>query len=298
MMLEYEDATKPIKILIIEDDLEYASMLQVLFETKAEQFEITHIENIEKALDHLREEQTDIILMDLSLPESSGLDSFLEIYSHAPEIPIVILSKSDNQGLAIKAIRRGAQDYLLKGEIDQNLLIRAVSFAIERHRMLLVLQHLSLKDDLTNLLNRRGFLSLAQQQIKIAQRADWESMVLFADLDGLKDINDNFGHPEGDRALRAAANILKETFRASDLIARLGGDEFVVLAINFNTSGIKTITKRLQENVARYNAQNTPHDLSMSFGVAKFDSHSHLSLEELIAKADEALYIHKKNKQD
>jgi two-component system, cell cycle response regulator len=297
-MFDNENVMKPSKILIIEDDLEFASMLQILFETKVDLFEPTHVESIEKALDHLSQEITDVILMDLSQAGGDGLDAFLEIQSHAPEIPIVVLSSIDDQNLAITAIRRGAQDYLLKGELEADMLMRALSFAIERQRMLLVLQQLSLNDDLTNLLNRRGFLSLANQQIKIAQRADWESMVMFADLDGLKDINDNYGHPEGDRALRAAANILKETFRASDLIARLGGDEFVVLAINFSNNGIKTITNRLQENLERYNAQNKLYDLSMSFGVARFNSQNKLSLEELIAQADEALYEHKRKKQD
>jgi two-component system, cell cycle response regulator len=297
MMLENYNEVKPIRVLVIEDNLEYASMLQVLFETKASQFEPIHVNGIEKALRYLRQQRPDVILMDLSLPESSGLDSFLEIYAHASDIPIVVLTNCNDQDLAIKAIRRGAQDYLVKGEVEQTLLIRALSFAIERHRMLVTLQHLSLNDDLTDLLNRRGFLSLAQQQIKIAKRADWESILLFADLDGLKEINDTFGHPEGDRALRAVANILKETFRSSDLIARLGGDEFVVLAINFCSSGIKTLTKRLLDNVESYNAQNPLYPLSLSYGVARFDPHNQLSIEELISKADEALYQNKKNKQ-
>ena len=296
-MLENYNEVKPIRVLVIEDNLEYASMLQVLFETKASQFEPIHVNGIEKALRYLRQQRPDVILMDLSLPESSGLDSFLEIYAHASDIPIVVLTNCNDQDLAIKAIRRGAQDYLVKGEVEQTLLMRALSFAIERHRMLVTLQHLSLNDDLTDLLNRRGFLSLAQQQIKIAKRADWESILLFADLDGLKEINDTFGHPEGDRALRAVANILKETFRSSDLIARLGGDEFVVLAINFCSSGIKTLTKRLLDNVESYNAQNPLYPLSLSYGVARFDPRNQLSIEELISKADEALYKNKKNKQ-
>lgn len=293
-MLEKNNVVKPIKVMVIEESLEYASMLQVLFETKASQFEPTHVNSLEKALLYLRHQATDVILMDLSLPESSGLDSFLEIHAHAPDIPIVVLTDCSDQDLAIKAIRRGAQDYLVKGEVETNLLIRSLSFAIERHRTMVFLQHLSLNDDLTDLLNRRGFLSLAQQQIKIAKRANWESMLLFADLDGLKRINDTFGHPEGDRALKAVANILKQTFRSSDLIARLGGDEFVVLAINFNESGVYTITKRLMDNVERYNAKNPKYRLSLSYGVARFDPMDQMTIEELISKADEALYRNKK----
>jgi diguanylate cyclase (GGDEF)-like protein len=149
---------------------------------------------------------------------------------------------------------------------------------------------------LTGLLNRRGFLSLAEQQLKIAQREVWELVLLFADLDGLKNINDNFGHPEGDRALRTVATILRETFRTSDLIARLGGDEFIVLAINAPAAGIQTMVARLQRNIERYNAQNQYYQLSLSYGVAQFDPHLETSLESLIFKADQALYEQKRNK--
>ena len=90
----------------------------------------------------------------------------------------------------------------------------------------MLLQQLSYNDELTGLLNRRGFLSMAQQQLKIAQREDWQLVLLFADLDSLKNINDNFGHTEGDRALKNVAAVLKKTFRTSDLLARLGGDEW------------------------------------------------------------------------
>ena len=132
--------------------------------------------------------------------------------------------------------------------------------------------------------------------MKIAKRENWELVLLFADLDGLKNINDTFGHPEGDRALRAAGTILQDTFRTSDLVARLGGDEFVVLAINAPAAGVKAITSRLQKKIDFQNAQNRYYQLSLSFGIAQFDPRQETSLEEIILKADKALYENKRRK--
>lgn len=107
----------------------------------------------------------------------------------------------DNRELALKAVREGAQDYLMKGDLDVNLPARSLQYAVERHRTLIHLKRLSFIDDLTGLLNRRGFLSLANQHMKIAQRANRELLLFYADLDELKQINDQFGYHEGDQAL-------------------------------------------------------------------------------------------------
>ncbi|MCX7766224.1 MAG: diguanylate cyclase, partial [Candidatus Sumerlaeia bacterium] len=119
------------------------------------------------------------------------------------------------------------------------------------------LRALSLNDALTGLYNRRGFFTLAEQQLKIAQRTRQGLLLMFADLDGLKWINDHLGHQEGDRALVTVAKILKECFRSSDIIARLGGDEFAVLAVASRKEGTATILERLQKKIAEYNQQDS-----------------------------------------
>jgi diguanylate cyclase (GGDEF)-like protein len=120
--------------------------------------------------------------------------------------------------------------------------------------------------------------------------------VVYADLDGLKEINDSFGHPEGDRALANAAEILKETFRSSDIIARLGGDEFVILAAIDPEETGQLLMQRLQEKFDASNAQRTrPYDLSVSVGVANFEEDRY-SIEELMAQADRAMYEDKRRK--
>jgi diguanylate cyclase (GGDEF)-like protein len=269
-------------------------------QTKDELFEPVFVDCLGNALALLRlqtlnQKAFDILLIDLFLPDSVGLDTFLQVYGMVPDAPIVTLVPQRDQALAVNAIREGAQDCLFHGEVDDRLLVRSLRFALERHRTWAILQHLCLTDDLTGLLNRRGFLSMARQQVKIAQREKWKMLLLFADLDGLKKINDNFGHPRGDEALRTVADILRETFRTSDLVARLGGDEFIILAPNVSPGGDGTIIQRLDET-QRHNAKLSCYQLSLSWGFAYFDPEQHTSLDDVIIQADQALYDHKRRK--
>lgn len=295
--------TKPIRVLLVEEEQseggrEGGNQWQqtVAHAINSGLFEARRVTHLAHALTALDTEAFDVVLLDLSLPDSEGNNTFLQVYSRAPEVPIVIASFVDDRVKAIELLREGAQDYLLKHKINSDSLRRALIFAIERHRSRLVLQQLSFYDELTGLLNRRGFLSMAQQQLKIAQRENWELVMLFADLDRLKVINDSFGHTEGDRALETVALILKETFRTSDLLARLGGDEFIVLALNAPATGVQRMLDRLKANLERRNAQNSAYQLSLSLGIARFDPGQDLTLEEMIIKADKALYEDKRRK--
>jgi diguanylate cyclase (GGDEF)-like protein/PAS domain S-box-containing protein len=166
----------------------------------------------------------------------------------------------------------------------------------ERKRAEAALQSLSLIDELTGLYNRRGFLAVTEQHVAAIRRDNKIPIVLYADLDGLKEINDSYGHHEGDRALATAAQILKETFRSSDILARLGGDEFVALAAIEEDEGAESLTDRLQEQFRASNALRTrAYDLSVSVGVANFEDDRY-SIEELMAQADRAMYEEKRRK--
>ena len=126
---------------------------------------------------------------------------------------------------------------------------------------------LSVADVLTGLSNRRGFFHLAEQQLKFANRSKSAMLLLFADLDGLKDINDAHGHKEGDLALVETANVLGETFRESDILGRVGGDEFAVLAVAAPDTTAQRINERIQERIGARNAQpDRAYQLSISVG--------------------------------
>lgn len=292
-------STRPVRVLVIEENQpEYAPWFQVIsVGLNKGEFEPARVDTLTKALGILETDTFDVILLDLALPDSVGVGTFSQICLRVPELPIIVTSALENKKQAYEVLREGAQDYLVKGEVDGKKLRRALLYAIERNHSRVLLQQLSFNDELTGLLNRRGFLSMAKQQLKVAQREDWELVLLFADLDRLKNINDSFGHTEGDKALKVIATILKQTFRTSDLIARLGGDEFIVLALNAPATGVQTMTARLQSNLKHHNTQNRYYQLSLSMGIAQFDPNKVTSLEEMIVEADKALYENKRKKK-
>jgi diguanylate cyclase (GGDEF)-like protein len=162
------------------------------------------------------------------------------------------------------------------------------------------LHDLALTDDLTGLRNRRGFLLLTEQEMKLVRgkRADIGLWLLFADLDGLKQINDTLGHEVGSRVIVQAGDILKQTFRESDVIARLGGDEFAILAVSNDSDGGRVMMSRLQENVRSFNArEKLSYRLSMSVGVVRVDADKATSIEEVLKEADRAMYEEKRRKK-
>jgi diguanylate cyclase (GGDEF)-like protein/PAS domain S-box-containing protein len=153
------------------------------------------------------------------------------------------------------------------------------------------LRHLSLRDGLTGLYNRRGFLELSAQLVRVAERERHRIALLFVDLDGLKRINDELGHGHGDRAITEAAELLRSTCRATDLVARLGGDEFVLLASNVEGDSLEILKGRLQRALAQVNAQpGREYALSFSLGVSMFDPLAPAPIESLLVEADARMY--------
>jgi len=184
---------------------------------------------------------------------------------------------------------------------EKNLLIfvaQHIALAIERKRIEAQLKSLSLYDELTHLYNRRGFLTVASQQLKMANRHQHSMLLFFFDLDNMKIINDKHGHPAGDKALRATASVLKTIFREADILARLGGDEFVALAVGGDRSSLNILRKRIASGFETFNnSQEIPFPLEISVGVAVYDPKNAVTIEELLAAADELMYEEKKRKK-
>ena len=154
----------------------------------------------------------------------------------------------------------------------------------------------SLKDELTGLYNRRGFLTFAEEQVKLACSGRRELLVVFADVDGLKAINDGHGHSEGDRALKKAAEVLRTVFRDTDVVARLGGDEFAVLALDCSLAGLVRINAHFDKMLRLVNDLDHPWKLSISIGTVHVDSKHQLSIGELLSKADQMMYERKRER--
>ena len=193
----------PIRVLLIEDNPADARPIEVLLEgLRIARFTLRWEDHLEEGLARPAEKNDfDTVLLDLSLPDSQGLNTILKVRAQAPEIPLVVLTGQDDESLGLSAVQGGAQDYLVKGHADGNLLARCLLYSIERQRMQATLRNLSLTDPLTGLYNRHGLLALANQQLKTARRNKSSLSLVLAGLDGLKRINDTLGHQKGDAAI-------------------------------------------------------------------------------------------------
>jgi diguanylate cyclase (GGDEF)-like protein len=159
------------------------------------------------------------------------------------------------------------------------------------------LRHLALTDDLTCLYNRRGFFAAATQLLKLATRSSQGILFLFCDFDGLKAVNDTYGHRAGDLALIRTANALENSFRGADIVARMGGDEFVAVALESSRQSQDVILRRLNKNLKKANAGESRFQLSLSIGAAHFNPKNPVSLGELMLQADQAMYQQKRKRQ-
>lgn len=169
----------------------------------------------------------------------------------------------------------------------------------EKQRHLQDVEQLSLTDQLTGLLNRRGFFTLAGQHRALAERQSEPFALLYLDLDRFKSINDTYGHHEGDQALVAMAETLRSCFRKADLVARFGGDEFVVLLTDSDLEDGTAARRNLESLLAQKNrSRGKGYDLRLSAGLAAFDPEAPLALEELVLKADRRMYDEKQGRRD
>lgn len=159
-------------------------------------------------------------------------------------------------------------------------------------------RELSLYDELTKIHNRRGFFFLADQQINVVNRTKQRLLLLYIDVDDVKSINDTWGHQEGDTALIATANILRNNIRKSDIIARIAGDEFVALLVETIETLPEIVAKRLEESCQSFNKEGShKFKLSLSVGFAYYDPASPCSIDELLDRADRNMYDLKQRKQ-
>ncbi|MDT8368455.1 MAG: GGDEF domain-containing response regulator [Longimicrobiales bacterium] len=292
-------AEHPLRILVVDDDLDCVARIResLAGEPPGRDHQIHHVRELTEALERIAHGGIDLILLQLTLPDSEGIVTFERMHAFAPDVPILIYSREEDEETALLAVRGGAQDFLTTEELDNSSLRRAVRYALERNRLISALRSLSLIDDLTGLYNRRGFSDLGSQYLKLGRRAGRGAGLVFIDLDRFKTINDTLGHHVGDRALIRVADVLRATFRKSDLIARMGGDEFAVLAQD-SWEAPEALAQRVRDAFAGFNATTRePYHLSMSVGATRTDGETRVRLEDLLEAADAAMYKEKRKKR-
>ncbi len=279
------------KILIVDDEEQVCNFIVSLLSKYGHSCETAH-DGIE-ALEMVKKNSFDSTVIDIATPVMDRIALIRELVNSYPNLPIMIITRNGDELSAGPAIDAGAREFIKKPfSIDEFILrFGKMMRDCKGEEELLAL---SLTDELTGLYNRRRFFILTEQYLKVAMRKKKKWMLLYIDMDGLKWINDHYGHDEGDQALIKLSSILKKTFRESDIIARIGGDEFAVLLES--TDGIDEIlTTRLYENIGNYNAKvSSYYKLSISIGAAQFDPEYPISLDRLLSKADALMYAQKR----
>jgi diguanylate cyclase (GGDEF)-like protein len=279
---------EPIRVLLVEDDEDdYLLTCELLDDGYDGRVRIDWASTYEEGLALLGEARHDIALLDHNLGSHTGIDLLREAGGSACPVPVIMLTGQADRETDLNAMRTGAADYLVKGRVSGDLLERSIRYARERRRLLEEIRSLSLSDELTGLGNRRAFFTMADQRLQLLERRRVLCLLVFADIDGLKTVNDTLGHEAGDRMLIGAARVLRATFRRTDLVARLGGDEFVVMADDAAEEDVDTVLDRLTEHAAEWNAESgEPFSLSISAGAVCFRAGPSTQLQELVAEAD------------
>ena len=455
-----------LNLLLIEDDPADAHRLwkELQKSNGGQHFERIWAQRLAEGLQTLQDSPVDAVLLDMTLPDGDGLDSLRQVQEQAPYVPVVVMTSTADEDLAMLAMQAGAQDYLIKSQVNGKMLERVVRFAVEHkrtqvnmmrragelqalyetvleinanvdlpsllqsiveravrlvearigglyllqpdgetlrlecsynypeqtqemtlrlgegmagraaqsgqtltvedyqrweghvtsfegrtfRRLLAVplkvggkvigvisvvddrragtftyeetrlvslfadqaavavhntrlyeqVQQLATMDELTNLYNRRGFYMVADRIFKLARRSTSGLILIFIDVDRMKQINDELGHPFGDQALIETATALHNTFRAADVLARLGGDEFAVLAYPSAESNVPQMLERLNREVGRINAAPLrKFSLALSAGCASWNPGHPITLEDLLSQADQVMYQSKRDKR-
>ncbi len=282
-----------LRLLLVEDNPGDAVLVREMLRVALEdQVELVHVETLADARTQVVETKAACVLLDLSLPDAVELEAVTQMQAAAPDIPIVVLTGLDDENLALNAVQHGAQDYLIKGRVDDVLIARSIRYAIERKRAEVALAHQALHDPLTGLPNRALFLDRLEQALARAQRSSLGIAVLFLDLDRFKVVNDSLGHDAGDRLLVDVAYRLRGVVRPGDTVARFGGDEFTILCDDVGGErDAVLIAERVAAAVgAPFTLDDNEAFLTTSLGIALTTGREDSRAEALIRDADAAMY--------
>ncbi len=285
------------KLLLVEDNPADADFLAAsLRRQRAADVELVNVMTLAEATAKLRSETFDVVLLDLHLPDGSGLQCLDAIQAVDSEIPIVVLSGQDDEEFAVSILNKGAQDYLVKWEGQGRTILRSIRYAIERKKSELRLNYLAQFDALTGIPNRQFFNDQLNRATARARRDGRKLGLLFLDLDDFKIVNDTLGHDSGDRLLQEVADRIRRSVRTGDVIARLGGDEFAVLMEGLATPReVEAVATGLLEIVSQpYHIADRQLSITTSIGITMYPN-DNSETQMLLKNADIAMYQAKDN---
>ncbi len=310
---QYQSKHPKGRYLLIEDNLKDADLVSRLLESVfAKAVSVQTVGRFDRAVELLAKQNFDACILDLHLPDRSGLCNVELLNRLYPNLPIVVLTDHDDDVSAMKALNYGAQDYLSKSEVTSAILCRSLRYAKERKNIEIRLKNaldesanrnvqlekLARHDFLTALLNRAYFDGAALKMLKRAARHSKCFGLVYFDINKFKSINDNLGHTAGDELLRQVAQRAKGVVRETDFIARMSGDEFVIVTdiINERSEVYGLVTRLLSCFEYPFHIDGQDLSVSTSIGVAFYPDADNLNL--LIRQADLAMYEAKSKNQD
>src|ERR1051326_6112904 len=286
--------TIAMKILIAEDDPISRRILTTNLKKWGHDVVVTH--NGKDAWQALHSQGApSLAILDRVMPDVAGIEICRQLRREKTDtrVHVILLTSLNRREDLLEGLEAGADDYLTKPldthelrarlqsagrilELQESLRQRVheLEAAIaERKQAEEALRTLSLTDQLTGLYNYRGFLNLAEHHAKTSRRSKHPSLLIYADMDGLKDINDTLGHRAGSTAISAVAEVLRRTFRDCDILARLGGDEFAVLVPNVQTRDTAKLLERLEQNLRDYNDESR-HEFAIALSLGAVEIHN------------------------
>lgn len=299
---------KEIHILLIEDDPDDIVFLEGILsqvnETGA-RFRFHYAYRLDQGIERLTSGDIDVILLDLSLPDSRGMDTLMALESCAKSIPTLVLTKLDDNRQALEAVRKGAQDYLVKGHLNRDSFMRAVRHAVERSKITKELYRLAeelgesnerleklvMLDPLTEILNRRGIEDALSREIQRTRRGDSSLLALIMDIDNFKAVNDSLGHAVGDVVLKEISQRLKSAVRQMDYVARIGGDEFLILMPQTRTAEGVRVAEKIRRGIAGFPVSRSLGEsfrMTASLGLVAVNPDI-LSIDDLLKKTHPVL---------
>ena len=304
------EATATVRLLLVEDDARSANVLRdLLANSDHPSFEIQHVTTATAAAAAIDDSAPDLVLLDLGLPDATNLEALTRLESAIHEIPVIVLTGSSDKTFVSDALRRGAEDYLLKGSVNYDSLVRSIRYAIERHRSVRDLNHirkqlesanrdlerLTLIDPLTELLNRRGLQQAISREIQHLRLGLTPAAVLVVDLDDFKAINASLGHAVGDVVLKEMGRRLRSSVRAIDYVGRVGGDEFMLILPETEAAEVTRIAERIRLTLATTVLQHSTGTVTLTASIASlFLTTDMPAVDQLLARAHMLLLRAKK----
>jgi diguanylate cyclase (GGDEF)-like protein len=280
------------KLLLIEDNADDAAFLAAAIRRqKAGEIELVNARSLAEAQAALRGTSFDCVLLDLNLPDASGLACVEAVQGMNNRLPIVVLSGQDDEDLAVSILNRGVQDYLVKWEGQGRTILRSLRYAIERKRSELKLEYLAQFDPLTEIGNRQYFQDQLKRATARARRDGTRVALFFLDIDQFKFVNDTLGHHAGDQLLQEVAQRISTQVRTGDVMARLGGDEFAILMEGVGTTvDASNVAEQLLAVIeAPFTIDGRQMKVSASIGITFYPTANDDTVR-LLRNADIAMY--------